>query len=576
MTAVTPESSVRKSGYCRFGGVMCILPPGRGLAVVTTGVHNGPMPVMARRLSTQIFTAQLIILFATVVVGFALFARQARSTLDHQYQQRSVAIASTVAGMTDVRECLSKSAACTEPLQDLADRVQSETGATYVVIFNRHDIRMTHPNPDLVGVKNDEPLAVLDGQTHMGTDQGTLGRSANGKAPIWGAHGALMGEVSVGVKETTVADALRQQLPSYAAWFLLALGGGAIASWLLARRLKKRTFGLELDEIALLLREREATLHGIREGVISCDPDDRITMVNDEARRLLGLGVAPIGGRLGDVLPEGRLLDLLAGSETAHDEVVLTDDFALLVNKMPVFLAGRPHGTAVTLRDRTEIAGLLRELDGVRRLTDTLRAQHHEFTNTMHTVAGLIELGEHEDALAFLTDVQTDQAAFSDAVRERISAAPIVGLLLGKAAAASERGVDLRLSEDSWLGDTPEKVHAMTTIIGNLIDNALDAVSPHRGRIEVEICEDEQEILIEVADNGPGVPEELRDQIFLDGFTTKPAHDGIRRGIGLALVHRLVQRLGGSIEVAGTPGARFVIRLPVGAAHRTQREVQRA
>jgi two-component system CitB family sensor kinase len=532
------------------------------------------MPVMARRLSTQIFAAQLVILFATMAIGFALFARQARSALDHQYQERSVAIASTVAGMADVRECLTRSGRCTEPLQDLADGVQSETGATYVVIFNRQDIRMTHPNPRLVGVKNDEPLAVLDGRTHMGTDRGTLGLSANGKAPIWGPDGSLIGEVSVGVKETTVADALRQQLPSYAAWFLLALAGGAIASWLLARRLKKRTFGLELDEIALLLREREATLHGIREGVIACDGDDRITMVNDEARRLLGLGVTPTGRRLSEVLPEGRLLDLLTRSGTVSDEVVLTDDFALVVNKMPVFLAGRPHGTAITLRDRTEIAGLLRELDGVRRLTDTLRAQHHEFTNTMHTVAGLIELGEHQDALAFLTDVQTTHTAFSDAVRERISATPIVGLLLGKAAAASERGVDLRLSEDSWLGDTPEKVHAVTTIVGNLIDNALEAVPPDGGRVDVRINQDEREIVIEIWDNGPGVPEGLRERIFLDGFTTKPVHDGTRRGIGLALVHRLVQRLGGSIAVTGTPGARFVIRLPVGAAHTLRREAQ--
>ena len=258
------------------------------------------------------------------------------------------------------------------------------------------------------------------------------------------------------------------------------------------------------------------------------------------------------------------------------DEVVLTDDFALLVNKMPVSLAGQPHGSAVTLRDRSEIAGLMRELDGVRRLTDTLRAQHHEFANTMHTVAGLIELGEHEDALAFLTDVRTHQASFSDAVRERISTPSIVGLLLGKGAAAGERGVDLRLSEDSWLGDTPDKVHAMTTIVGNLIDNALDAVPPEGGCIEVEICEDEEEIMIGISDNGPGVPEELRDRIYLDGFTTKPADEGLRRGIGLALVHRLVQRLGGTIEIEDAPGARFVVRLPVGAGHQPRLEAQPA
>ena len=146
-------------------------------------------------------------------------------------------------------------------------------------------------------------------------------------------------------------------------------------------------------------------------GVIACDPGDRITMVNDEARRLLVLGVTTSGGRLTDLLPTGRLREVLTGGDIARDEVVLTDDRALLVNKMLVVLTGQPHGSVITLRDRTEIAGLIRELDGVRRLTETLRAQHHEFTNTMHTVAGLIELGEHDEALSFLTDVQQSQAA---------------------------------------------------------------------------------------------------------------------------------------------------------------------
>ncbi|GAB4007284.1 ATP-binding protein [Nocardioides ultimimeridianus] len=540
------------------------------------------MPVLARRLSTQIFAAQLIILFATVAIGFVLLARQARIGLDHQYQERSVAIASTVAGMPDVGSCLSGRFTCTEPLEALARRVEQESGATYVVILDMHGIRHSHPNPDLIGEAVEEPIATIDGRTHVGTDNGSLGRSANGKAPVYDATGAMVGEVSVGIKETTVGAALRAQLPAYALWTGLALAGGAVASWLLARRLKRTTFGLEPDEIALLLREREATLHGIREGVIACDPDDRITMINDEARRLLGLGVTPTGGRLADLLPPGRLLDVLAGSDTASDEVVLTDDFALLVNKLPVFLAGRPHGTVVTLRDRTEIAGLIRELDGVRRLTDTLRAQHHEFTNHMHTVAGLIELGEHDDALAFLTDVQTSQAGFADAVRERVAATALVGLLLGKAAAASERGVELRLTEDSWLADVPEKVNAFTTIIGNLIDNALDAVTTGPasgpGLIEVTLRDDEDEILIEVADNGPGVPEELREQVFLDGFTTKPTTGGVRRGIGLALVHRLVQRLHGSISLGQGPGARFVVRVPMGPRSDTGtgREVQHA
>ena len=151
MTPFTPESSVRKWRYCRFAGVLCVLPVGRRLAGAGCRAHNGGVPVLARRLSTQIFAAQLIILFTTVVIGFALFARQARSTLDHQYQQRSVAIASTVAGMADVRACLAKAAGCTQSLQAIASSVESSTGATYVVIFDRHDMRLTHPNPALVG-----------------------------------------------------------------------------------------------------------------------------------------------------------------------------------------------------------------------------------------------------------------------------------------------------------------------------------------------------------------------------------------------------------------------------------------
>ena len=127
----------------------------------------------------------------------------------------------------------------------------------------------------------------------MRIDNGSTGRSANGLAPMYAADGRMIGEVSVGLRESSVSVALWHVLPAYAGWFAIALGAGAGASWLLARRLKSRTFGLELDEIAQLLQEREATLHGIREGVVAFDRSGRVTMVNDEARRLLGLGTLP-------------------------------------------------------------------------------------------------------------------------------------------------------------------------------------------------------------------------------------------------------------------------------------------
>jgi len=521
-----------------------------------------------RALSTQIFAAQLTILTATVLIGFTLFARQERVQLDRQYEQRAAAIAQTVAGVPVIAACLSgDQQRCIEPIQAVASRIASETGASYVVVIDMNRIRHSHPIPALIGQPVEEPIATLDGRTHVGIDNGSTGRSANGKAPLYGPSGQMLGEVSVGIREASVSAALYRELPTYALWFAIALASGGIASWLLARRLKKRTFGLELDEIARLLQEREATLHGIREGVVAFDEGGSITMVNDEARRLLGLGTSTVGGRLEDLLPPGRLHDVLSGAVVGQDEVVLTDDFALTVNRMPVVLAGKPHGAVVTLRDRTEMSGLLRELDGVRSLTDSLRAQQHEFTNRMHTLAGLLELGQHEQALAYLTDVQNSQSGFAESLRERIASTLIVGLLLGKAAEANERGIVLEVSEESWLGETPDKVQALTTSLGNLIDNAMDAVGAlsRAGRVVVTLIEDDDAVYVRVSDNGPGIPSEQLEDIFTDGFSTKPARGLVRRGVGLALVHRLVQRLSGTITVTSSGGAMFEVYLPKAA-----------
>ncbi|MEZ0115320.1 two-component system CitB family sensor kinase [Catenulispora sp. EB89] len=526
-----------------------------------------------RRLSSQIFVSQVSILLVVVLVGFGLFAVQERKQVDRQYMDEALQIAQTVADTPEVKSCIGfPSTNCDGTLQNIADRLQRDTKTDYVVIVDQNRIRHTHPNQLLRGQPIEEPLVT---KPDVRFDPGSVGESVNGRVPLYGPLGNQIGEVSVGRKVTSVTSVFVGQLPVYAAWFGAALGVGALASYALARRLKRRTFGLELDEISKLLQEREAVLHGIREGMIAFDRAGRVSMVNDEARRLLGLPMfGGVGGYLEDVVPPGRLQDLLSGEIEGKDQVVLTDDYYLTVNRMPVTLAGRPHGAVVTLRDRTELSGLLRELDSVTSLTDALRAQQHEFSNRMHTVAGLLELGETDEALQFLTDLSGAEAAFAESVRSRIAPSVLVGLILAKAAVAGERGVELELTDDTWLGDTPDKVQALTTVLGNLIDNAFDAVSGpgvdpgKQGRVLVSIVEDDDGIGVRVADNGPGVPAGAAEHVFTDGFTTKPATGSMRRGLGLALVHRLVQRLGGSITASEGPGAVFTVRLPKAAENR--------
>jgi two-component system, CitB family, sensor kinase len=517
-----------------------------------------------RRLSTRILVSQLVILAVTSMIGFVLFAWAQRAQLDTQYERRALAIAQVAASDPAIRHSMEHGGSG-PTIQSASQRIARASGASYVVVIDLDRVRHSHPDPALIGRRVAEPLQVLDGKGHIGIDVGATGRSANGKAPLFNAEGAIIGEVSVGIPERNAAGALWAELPTFGLYAGVALGVGAVASYLLAYRLKRSTFGLELEEIAALLQDREAMLHGIREGVLAFDRHGRITVANDEARRLLGLGTT-LGCRLEDLLPDGRLRRALDGSLAGVDITVLTDSHCLAVNRMPVALHGRNLGAVVTIRDRTELVGLLRELDSVHGLTNALRAQQHEFSNRMHTLAGLLELGEHTAAREYALEVAGAEPALAESVRERIGNQLMVGLIVAKTTVAAERGVRLILSDDSTLGEEPGHLRRLLTIVGNLLDNAVEAAtSGGEGPPEVRLAliESETGVIVRVSDSGPGVSPEALARIFEDGWSTRPDRGTARRGLGLALVHRLVRRHGGTIDVASGPGAVFTVMLPL-------------
>ncbi|KOV59325.1 histidine kinase [Streptomyces sp. MMG1121] len=521
-------------------------------------------------MSARILAGQLAILALTGVIGFALFAFAQRSALDRTYEERAVAIARTTAADPQIRRAMqdgSDDAARTGVVQAVAERIRQSSGASYVVVIDLHGVRHSHPMAQLVGSPVAEPVVARDGRPHVGTDQGATGRSANGRVPLYGPTGELVGEVSVGIPEHDVLGELWHELPTFGLYAAIATALGAAAAYLLARRLKRTTFGLELEEIAGLLQDREAMLHGIREGVLAFAPDGRISVVNDEARRLLGLGTA-LGSTLEETLPDGRLRRALDGTLTGTDISVLTDEHCLVVNRMPVTLHGRALGAVVTVRDRTELVGLLRELDSVRGLTDALRAQQHEFTNRMHTLAGLLDIGAYDDAYDLAVEAAGTGQALTESVRGRIGNPLMVGLVVAKTTVAAERGVWVELDDDSALGEDPPQLPRLLTIVGNLLDNAIDAAGdgppPPGGRaVRLTLTEDAAGTTVRVADTGPGIPPGAHDSIFEDGWSTRPDRGTARRGLGLALVHRLVSRHGGTVTVSEGTGAVFTVRMPL-------------
>ena len=516
-----------------------------------------------RPLSTQILLLQVAIIVLTVSAGFAVSLWQARDKIDEQAGQESLAIARSVSVLPTVRGAFGRP----HPeriIEPIVERIRLRTHAAFIVVANNRGIRYSHPDKSKIGERiSTDPSIALSGKEFVGVQTGTLGRSMRAKVPVYGRRGRVIGLVSVGVLESAVTAKLLSDLPVILIPPLLGLALGVFGSVLLARRIKRQTFGLEPGEIATLLEQREAMLHGIREGTIATDRSGRVTLVNDEARRLLSLPPDAVGKRLADIVPAGHVREVMSGNVDEPDQVVLVDEHVLVVNRMPVAVRGKTIGAVVTLRDRTELEGLLRELSDVQSLADALRAQEHEFAHRLHVVAGLIEVGRHDEAVGFIKKSSLVHQALVGSIVDSVGDPILVGLLLGKAAVASERGVELRVGPDTLLPEDVANARELVTVAANLIDNALDSVATSgAGWIEVTIRSGDDGILVRVHDSGPGVPGDVVDEIFRDGFTTKVATGAGRRGLGLALVSQTARKRGGYVEVANDEGAVFTVFLP--------------
>ncbi|CAM5378204.1 ATP-binding protein [Streptomyces abikoensis] len=523
-------------------------------------------PRWPRRVFAQVLLVQLLIITGVTGLAAGLFLAPLATQLDDQAEHRALAIARATAAQPGIAQSLLAGPPSPDgPVQAGAERIRLATGASYVVVVDTRGIRYSHTVPERIGEHvSTDPGSVLGGREWTGIARGTLGRSARGKVPLRDGEGAVVGAVSVGIAYDDVQALLLRAVPDILTYAGAALGVGAVAAIAVSRRLRKRTHGIELTEISALLDEREAMLHGIREGVVALDRGGRVRLVNDAAARLLGIGRDAIGHPLDGVLPPGRTTDVLAGRVTGTDLLTVRDGRVLVVNRRDT--AG--GGTVATLRDRTELEQLRRELDGTRGLTDALRAQDHEHANRLHTIAGLLELGLHEEAADFVAEVTGAHRATAEEVTERVRDPLVSALLVGKSAVAAERGVALRVSPATRLPDRVVDPRDLVTVLGNLVDNALDAAGSHRAAgppfVEAELRAVGETLVVRVADNGPGVPEAVRELVFTDGWSTKEAAPHRRRGLGLSLVRRLAERYGGSVRVGGREGggAVFTVELP--------------
>lgn len=522
-------------------------------------------PRPPRSLAGQLFAMQ-VLLVAVVVAGCAVFAyATARGQAEDAARRQAAAVAHAVADSPSVREAVRGAARGSDPtveLQPYAQEVRADSGVDFVTIMAPDGRRWTHPDPRRIGepfMGNTAPA--LRGQTFSETYTGTLGPSLRVVTPLED-DGRIIGLVSAGITVRSISDRLGAQL-SALAWVAggaLALGG--LGTYVVNARLRRHTHGMNAAELSRMYDYHQAALHGVREGLLMLDGQRRITLINDAGRELLGLPGEITGTGVADLGLPAPLTGALLADRPRVDEVHLTADRVLVVNSSPVAGGGR-RGTVVTLRDHTELQALTGELDHERGFTQALRSQAHEAANRLHTVVSLIELGRADEAVEFATSELELAQALTDEVVTAVGEPVLVALLLGKAAQAHERGVELVVTADSRSladGGGLPPARDLVTVLGNLIDNAVDAVTAVPGaRIAVTLRPEREELLLRVADNGPGLPEGV--DVFRRGWSGK----GEGRGLGLALVRQVAQRYGGTVAATQGPGggAEFTVRLPI-------------
>ena len=516
-------------------------------------------------MATQTFVLQVLVALLVVGVGTLAAYAQAQRAGTQEATARATAVAETVASTPSVVAGVRGGAPGPE-LQEFAEDVRRETRTDFVVVMSPTGIRYTHPDPAQIGGQFLGHIAAAQkGGTVVEDYTGTLGASRRVVVPVTDESQSVVGLVAVGIRKSAVSERLRSQLPALLLAGLAAALLSGLGTALVSRRIRRQTHGLGERQLREMVEYYDAVLHAVTEGLLLTDLEGRLRLANDEAVRLLGLPDDARGRPVAELGLSAPLVAALTDGSPREDELHVTSARVLVLNKARAQWDGRPLGFVATVRDRTDLEHLTGELDSARGLTEALRSQAHESSNRLHAIVSLIELGHPERALAFATDELQVSQRLTDSVVGSVGEPALTALLLGTAAQAAERGIDFRIAEDAtWPQDTTP-VRDVVTIVGNLIDNAFDAVTPESGerRVEVSSRVEGDHVVLSVVDSGPGLPPDAVDQAFRRGFSTKEQGSAGRRGIGLALVAQSVARLGGEMEVSGPPGARFTVRLPV-------------
>jgi len=519
-------------------------------------------------LQTQMILLVCLLVLSLTLIAGGMYTAMIGEALEEQIGKRALQVSKAVAQIPLVKKQILKQ----QPdgtLQDLAEHIRKETDAEFIVIGNRDSTRFSHPKTDRLGKKmvgGDNTLALKYGKSYISKAVGTLGPSIRGKVPIFSADGQIIGIVSVGYLLEDVQGIIRAHQYKVGMLIGVLMLLGVFGAVTISSRFKKAIFGLEPEQIARLFTERAAIIESIREGVVAIDRNAKVTVVNQVAIETLGKTSESdiIGQHIKHVLPGAKLSHILTGGKQRVDQELSVGDTTMIINTVPMLDKKRIIGAVASFRRKDELDILAKQLSQVKEYSDMLRAQTHEYSNKLHTIAGLIQIGHEKEALDL---IGRESAGYQGLIAFLAKAVPhpvLAAFIIGKYNHAQELRIDFEIDPDSQLIDVSPDLNRekILTVLGNLLDNAFDAALQHERSPQVKLSMTDigNDLIFEIEDSGIGVTQELIDKIFEKGFSTKQTD----RGQGLYLVKKALRDLGGQITLADSDmgGALFSVFIP--------------
>ncbi|MRS15487.1 two-component system sensor histidine kinase DcuS [Enterobacteriaceae bacterium RIT691] len=525
---------------------------------------SGPPVRRPMKLSTLVTLMVCSVMGVVLILVYSLWLGHIGSATRNGVQETALAVARTLADSPEVKRGLTQPPQNTH-IAPLAQAVEKRNDLLFAVVTNMDGIRYSHPDESLIGKSfiGDDLRPALNGKENVAINHGVLAEAIRVFTPVYDDHHRQIGVVVVGISLSKVDEQISRSRWSVVWSALFSILVGSLGIYALVRVLKRVLLGLEPAEISSLYQQRQAMLQSLKEGVMAVDAQGRVTLINHAARQILLSSSSLMQGEPGQAQLLENLRAVLTQGTPLQDKELGCNGRLLLSNTVPVRNQGRVIGAISTFRDKTEVSQLLQRLDGMVNYVDALRTTSHEFMNKLHVILGLLSMKSYDKLEEYVLNTAQTYQTDIGAIQHRIKSPVVAGFLLGKINRAKERGFTLTLAEDSHVPENPDEkqVTVLITVLGNLIENALDAMSEQpEGEVSLLLHYQQGWLTCEVSDDGPGIAQANLQDIFAKGFSTK----GENRGVGLFLASQQLDELGGTITVESEPGVftQFFVHLP--------------